>query len=134
MPVVGLAERRFHQGVYRDERRDVTVEVSAVVANHSSLPNALLGARVWLKGRDGAFLELLGTSLDERTPLPLNVPPLQTVLLRLRGRLSFPASAELEKGGIAAYTEHHLSSPREIKLELLSLNERKDELLLRDAA
>src|ERR1700722_17998707 len=60
----------------------LTFEVKVIVANYSTLPNALLGLNSWVKTREGAWLEAV-TIPDPKTPLPLNVSPLQTVRLNL---------------------------------------------------
>jgi hypothetical protein len=62
---------------------------------------------------------------DDKTPLPFNVPPLQTVLLRLNASMVFPMTDELERGGPAAYLNHHFGNPRRLKLELLGLGKRR---------
>ena len=57
-------------------------EVKTVVANYSTLPNALLGVDASVKMRDGSW-QPAETRLDPKTPLPINVPSLHTVRLDL---------------------------------------------------
>jgi hypothetical protein len=77
--------------------------------------------------RDG-WEEVGHLAFDKHTPQPFNIPPLQTVLLRLTGTLSFRYQDELEKGGatLTNYLDSFLVQPREIKLELRHLNEQID--------
>src|SRR5947209_17265357 len=55
----------------------LTLEVRAVVANYSSLPNAVLGVRAWVRTREGSWRPA-EAAVDPKNPLPLNVPPMQT--------------------------------------------------------
>ncbi len=129
-----LTEQQFFPRRQVGEAREVGVNLSVIVANHSTLPNALLGARAWFPGREGACLEVQGLAFDERTPLPINLPPLQTVLVRLRGWVSFPVSEALEAGGAGAYLSHHLAEGRPLELELRALNGHRHRAVLAGAA
>src|SRR5436309_15652990 len=49
--------------------------VRAVVANDSTLPNAVIGVKAWVKGAGGRWLPAT-LSLDEKTQPPFNVSPM----------------------------------------------------------
>jgi hypothetical protein len=127
-----LTEQQFFPRRQVAEVREVGVHLSVIVANHSTLPNALLGARAWLQGREGGCLEVQGLGFDERTPLPINLPPLQTVLIRLRGWVSFPVSQGLEAD--SAYLSHYLADGRPLELELRALHGHRHRAVLRGTA
>jgi hypothetical protein len=71
-------------------------------------------------------------AFGKQTPQPFNLPPLQTVLLRLTGTLTFPYMADLEEGTkiVANYLTNFVRQPFEMKLELHSLNNRIDTAIL----
>jgi len=125
-----LVEREIYLGNGSKETRQIGIRLGLVVANYCLLPDALLGARVLLKHKDGSWGELQQLSFDKTTPLPFNLPTLQTVMLRLNGYLTFPAQTALEEAGssskvLLGYTEQFLTEPREIRVELQGLNHRK---------
>ena len=106
----------------------LTFEAKSVVANYSSLPNAVLGVNTWVKMRDGSWQEA-ETRLDPKTPLPLNIPPLQTVRLDLG--LTIAVSALPEGQGcknthetFALYRDRCLWHPLEVKVALNTLGEK----------
>jgi hypothetical protein len=117
-----LVGREIFYGVQRPPNRQLGIKLSLVVANYSLLPNALLGARVWLRRGDGGWQPVQNPAFDARTPLPFNLSPAQTALLGVNGTLWFPIDDQLEDGGLPAYLRHHLGESREIKVELLGLN------------
>ena len=90
-------------------------------------------ARVWLRLADGNWESVEGLTTDQRTPLPLNLPPQQTGILRLAGRMTFPADKELESGRNIedAYVKRLLRQPLEIEFETLGLGNRVTSTLLR---
>jgi len=95
------------------------------VANHSSTTDALLqiGFRVraadgtWLHSRP--YLNLAGCTHDvarhqeSTTPLPINLPPKQTVLLCRYLQIAIPRNADFDT---------FVKSPLEIEVELVSLS------------
>ncbi len=93
-----------------------------------ALPNALVGAKINLPAKDGSCLELASLTFDKLTPLPFNLPSMQTVLLRLQGTLNFAYTEALETGSKteSAYLQHFLAEPWTMRLDLLSLNDRHD--------
>jgi hypothetical protein len=119
-----LLEHEFFLGQGRAETRTIGVKLAVVLANGSILPNAVIGARMWLKTADGAWESVDGLTSDAQTPLPLNLPPQQTGILRLTGRITFATSAELEaqRNSVGAYVGHYLRRPVEIEFEILGLN------------
>jgi hypothetical protein len=128
-----LLEHEFFLGQGRAEARTIGFKLAVVLANNSILPNAVIGARVWLRLADGNWESIDGLTTDQRTPLPLNLPPQQTGILRLAGRVTFPTNAELEgERNIAeAYTARLLKQPLEIEFETLGLGKRITTSVLR---
>jgi hypothetical protein len=122
-----LADKEFFLGLSRDEVRQIGLKVGVIVANYSVLPNSILGARLWVKTKAG-WQEVGHLAFDKQTPQPFNLPPMQTVLLRLTGTLSFPYQDALETGSktTANYLNDCLAQPLEMKLELHQLNDRAD--------
>jgi hypothetical protein len=134
-----LADRECYLGTGGKDTRQVGLKLGVIVANYSALPNALLGARLWVRHRDGGWREVENVSFDKQTPLPFNLPSMQTVLLRLNAYLSFPVQPEVEDAGTAnrilsGYCDRFMTEPREIRIELEGLNERKHRDVLRCAA
>lgn len=122
-----LVDKEFFLGISRDGVRQVGLKIGFIVANYSILPNAILGARLWIRVKDG-WQEVGSLAFDKQTPQPFNLTPLQTTLLRLSGTLSFPYQDELEgtNKALANYLAAFLGQPLEIKLELQHLNRRAD--------
>jgi hypothetical protein len=103
----------------------LTFEVKVIVANYSTLPNALLGLTSWVKTCEGAWLEAV-TTPDPKTPLPLNVPPLQTVRLNLTSTVALPVVPEGDacrntNETFVLYRDRYLAQPIEVKVELSAL-------------
>jgi hypothetical protein len=103
-------------------------EVKSIVANCSSLPNALLEVQAWVKMRDGGWQEA-EARLDAKTPLPLNVPPLQTIRLDVGVTLSVPALPEGQAcknthETFALYRDRQLAQPLQVKLAVRTLGEK----------
>jgi len=130
-------DREFFLGTSNPQMRQVGLKLGMVVANYSTLPNALLKAKLQCRGRGDQWLDVGGLTFDKQTPLPFNLPPLHTTLLRLNGTLSFPYANALEDGNktLANYLREHLAEPRMVRVELHSLNDRVDtiEIALPDA-
>lgn len=121
-----LHDHDLFLGNGRGETRGIGLNVQAIVANNSSLPNAILGVKLSVKLKTGAWQSVIGVSCDKAAPLPLNISPLQTTLLKLQGRLTFATVEELEnqRNIESAYSEHYLMQPMEFFLELQTLNDR----------
>ena len=130
-------DREFFLGNSGAEKRQIGLKMGLVIANYSTLPNAILKVKLQLRGRGEQWIDVAGVAFDKQTPLPFNLPPLHTVLLRLNGTLNFPYAANLEEGNKALgnYIREHLAEPRMARLELHSLNGRVDttEFALPDA-
>src|SRR5690348_9648640 len=82
-----LVDSEFFLGLGRDNVRQLGMKAGIAVANHCVLPNALLRIRLWVRRHDG-WQEVEHLSFDKVTPQPFNIPPMQTVLLRVAGSLS----------------------------------------------
>ncbi len=123
-----VIDREFFLGGMTAQNRQIGFKVGLVIANYSTLPNAVLGASVGLHGKEGGIEEIAPVTFDKQTPLPLNVPPLQTVLLRLQGNLTFPYTDALEQGSktIGAYLQRFLADSWRLHLELHNLNNRRN--------
>ncbi len=95
-----------------------------VVANYSTLPNAVIGVRVRVKMRSGEWVEAQ-VSAEKEQQLPLNVSPLQTAPLVLQvglestGSLSGSTTIDRRDNALAA-----LSSPPQFDVELTALGRR----------
>jgi hypothetical protein len=123
-----LVEREWFLGAGTAEKRQLGFKLGLVVANGSTLPNAVLGIRLWVKQREGKWLEAEHVVLDKSTPQPCNLPALQTGYIVVNGNLTFPTLQELEQGGnkaLVAYADHFLASPRTFRVELKGLNDRR---------
>jgi hypothetical protein len=118
-----FADHEMFLGTSTGETRQVGVKLGLVVANYSSLPNAVLGVRLWLRRRDGEWLAVENLSYAPDTPMPFNVPAMQTVVVRLVGRVAFPYADDLEgtPQTLADYLEKHLAGPREFGVEVRGL-------------
>ena len=126
-----FVDKEFFLGLGRDQARQIGVKLGVVVANYSVLPNAILGARLWLRVPEG-WQELGNVAFDKQTSLPFNLPPLQTVLLRLNATLTFPYQETLEDGNktVGNYLGRFLTQPRQFKIALRRLGDRTDEHVL----
>jgi hypothetical protein len=131
-------DREFFLGASNPQTRQIGFKLDLVVANYSTLPNALIKAKLQLRGRGENWVDVGGLAFDKQTPLPFNLPSLTTVLLRLNGTLSFPYAPALEDGNktVGNYLRENLAEPRVARIELHSLNDRVDivEFKLPDAA
>ena len=106
----------------------LVIDVKAIVANHSALPNAVLGLRAWVRRRDGSWQAAL-VAADQKTPLPLNLPSLQTARLNLSAAVDLPAVPEGEScrntnETCALYRRLFLADPLEVKVEVEALGDR----------
>jgi hypothetical protein len=99
--------------------------VKAVVANYSTLPNAILGARTWVKARDGSW-QLATTIFPEKNQVPCNLAPLQTVPLQITTTIVVPAPAEgtPRPASQREAAFQSVAQPVEIKVELRCLGDK----------
>ena len=118
-----LADREMFLSNGGAEKRVVGLKLGIIVANYSLLPNALLAVKLHTATQAGAWQPVENVSFDKLTPLPFNLPSMQTVMLRLNGYLHFPTMPELESDKILGnYVNHYLTDPRQMKVELVGLN------------
>jgi hypothetical protein len=122
-----LADTETFLGLSRDGIRQIGLKIGFIVVNQSILPNVILGARVSVRLKEG-WQEVGNLAFDKQSPQPFNLTPLQAVLLRLTGTLTFPYVDALEGSSAAAtkYLDAFIADPRQIKLELRHLNKRVD--------
>jgi hypothetical protein len=122
-----LVEQEFYLGLGRDNVRQIGIKAGIIVANHSVLPNALLGIRLWVRGHEG-WQEIEHLAFDKQTPPPFNIPPMQTVLLRVAGAMSFPYRDALEGDSktLSSYLATFVVQPVEIKVDMQHLTNRAD--------
>jgi len=120
-----IADQEWFLGTTVGPTLQIGLKLGLIVANYSSLPNALLGVRLWLRQRDGRWLAVEGLSFDPKTPLPFNVPAMQTVLVRLTGRVAFATADDIEGDSttLAKYLDRYAAQPREIGVELRGLGD-----------
>jgi hypothetical protein len=128
-----LHEHDLFLGNGRGDTRGIGLNVNVIVANYSTLPNAIVGVKLSVKWKEGNWQPVTGVTCDKSAPLPLNISPLQTSLLRLSGRLTFATLPELEnqRDIVGAYSKHYLAQPIEFQVELQSLNNRIESAQLR---
>ncbi|MBI4615705.1 MAG: hypothetical protein HY720_18955 [Planctomycetes bacterium] len=97
----------------------------AVLANYSSLPNAVIGIRAWLRSRDRGWLAAR-VETEARSSVPFNLAPMQTCAVDLALSVELPGS--LSGSTTASRKESALGSvgsPLALKVELLALGERR---------
>src|SRR5205814_1592842 len=99
--------------------------VKAVVANYSTLPNAVLGVKAWVKAADGEWLAAT-LSLDEKTQPPFNMPPMQTTPLAFTATVVVPERPEsAPKLSRREAAREAVSRPLQIGVELTALREKR---------
>ncbi len=103
----------------------LTFDVKTIVANYSTLPNAVLGAQATIKMTDGTWREA-ETRIDPKTPLPLNIASLQTVKLDLSLAVTVPAVPEGQAcknthETYALYRDRFVAQPLQVKVGLKTL-------------
>lgn len=127
-----LIDHEFFLAECREETRTLGLNLHLAVANYSTLPNAILGVDLQLKCRDGSWQEVTKLTIDKQTQLPMNLPPLQTAMLRLLGRIPFEYNKELEarKNIEGAYIERYLATPLTVKLAVRGLHEKQTTTML----
>ncbi len=121
-------DKELFLGAGREQTRQLGVKLGFIIANYSTLPNALIGVRLAVRSRQGTWLPLEGATFDKQTPLPFNLPPLTTVVLRVQGNLTFPYQEALEDGNKALgnYAKEHLAEPFQVRVELRQIRDRTD--------
>jgi hypothetical protein len=96
------------------------------VVNNSSLPNAVLGIRVWLQRRNGDWQPM---DVRHQTPnedlLPINVDPLTTASLKLSLAMLYSGELQNDFAGRAAAAGDALPREIPIRIELTGLGERQ---------
>ena len=115
----------------------LTFEVKTIVANCSTLPNAVLGVCATVKLSDGSWRDA-ETRIDGKTPLPLNIASLQTVKLDLSLTVAVPALAAGQAcknthETYALYRDRYLAQPLQVKVEVKTLGEKMFANVLRSA-
>jgi hypothetical protein len=122
-----LSDKETFLGLSRDGIRQIGLKIGFIVVNQSVLPNVILGARVSIRLKDG-WQEVGNLAFEKQAPQPFNLSPLQAVLLRLSGTLTFPYVDALEGSSAAAtkYLDAFVADPWQIKLELRHLSNRVD--------
>jgi hypothetical protein len=100
-------------------------EPKVIIANYSTLPNAVLGATVWVRHRDNGWLPTRAM-IEGATALPLNLAPMQTTRLNLRVTIELPAIPQGEKcrntnETFALYRATMLPDQLEVRVELTGL-------------
>jgi hypothetical protein len=116
----------------------LSFEVKTIVANYSALPNAVLGVQAAVKMRDGSW-RAAETRSDPKTPLPLNLAPLQTVKLELAVAVLVSALPEGQEcknthETFRLYRDRFVAEPLEVKVALTTLGEKLFANVLRNAA
>ena|SRR5438105_4104316 len=111
-------------GVYRGETRSLQFKTSAVVANYSSMPNAVISVELGMKRRDGSWADI---AIVRAAGLPLNVPPMTTARLELEWSVMLPSLAPAEalraNEITNAYLEHYYATPAKFGVSIWALGE-----------
>src|SRR5947209_2581851 len=99
--------------------------VKAVVANYSTLPNAVIAVKAWVRAADGGWLPAT-LSLDEKTQPPFNMPPMQTTPLAFTATVVVPerpdSAPKLSRRDAARQA---VGQPLRIGVELTALHEKR---------
>lgn len=110
-------------GVYRGETRGLEFRTGVIVANYSSLPNAVIAAEIGLKRRDGSWEEVPSARTNG---LPLNVPSMTTVRLEIAWSVTLPSLAPAEelRGSdvVRAYLDHYYAESRRFGVSIWALD------------
>lgn len=113
-------------GVYRGETRGLQFRTGVIVANFSSLPNAVIAAEIALKKRDGSWEEV---PTARATGLPMNVPSMTTVRLEVDWSVTLPslALAEEMRGSdvVRAYLDHYYAESRRFGISVWALDHKE---------
>jgi hypothetical protein len=92
------------------------------VVNNSSLPNALLGARVSIQFKDGAWRTMEVRHVDDQCDLfPVNLSSLSTSSLKLALATTYADAFEQDHEGRAAAAGDALPRTVPIRIELIGL-------------
>jgi hypothetical protein len=121
------------QSSYGDSIK-LAFEAKTVVANYSTMPNAVLGAQAAVLMRDGSW-RTAETRIDAKTPMPFNLAPLTTVKLDLSFTVTVPSVPEGDtcrntQETFALYRDLCFALPLQVKVALTTLGEKQfaDEL------
>jgi hypothetical protein len=113
-------------GVYRGESRGLQFRTNVIVANTSSMPNAIIGVEIALKHRDGSWDDVPAPRV---AAIPLNVPSMTTVRLEIEWTVTLPALAAAEalraNEIVTAYFEHYFATPSRFGIAIWALGERE---------
>lgn len=114
--------------------------LSLAVVNNSSLPNALIGVRVWMPFRDGEHSDrVVWTEMDirhfqpETALFPINLQPLSTSSLSLAMAAAIPGTHDGGFARRALTATEALSMPVPIRVELRGLNHQTFVVEIEDA-
>ncbi|MCA9052647.1 MAG: hypothetical protein KDA75_02365 [Planctomycetaceae bacterium] len=120
-----LLEHEFFLAHGGGDSRTIGCKAAVVLANNSILPDAVLGARLSVLSSSGGWLPLDGLVADAHAALPINLPPQQTGVIRLTGRLAFPwdPDAEGTRTALQTYLARNVATPIQMQLETLGLND-----------
>jgi hypothetical protein len=104
--------------------------LSLAIVNDSTLPNALIGARVWLQFRSDdvkfgeAWKEMDVRHVQSETSLfPINLPPLSTCSLPLAIAAAIQGSMDGGFAGRGIKASEALPAPNPIRIELRGVND-----------
>ena len=99
--------------------------LSVAVANDSTSPNALLGLRAMVKLNNGEWSEAK-VSIDDKTPVPCNVTPMQTVSISFSATVIVPDRPEsAPRVSQRQAAIESVADPVQVVVELRSLGEKR---------
>lgn len=110
-----------------DETRWLNFQLGLVVVNESSLPNAVLNAKVFAKSKKNGLQEMTDVRPVPGTNFPVNLPPMQSGMLKLEWYLSLPYSESAENSGdpaamVKSYLKENWTASEELRVQLQGLH------------
>lgn len=109
------------------EERWLNFRVSMVVANESTLPNAVMHVDVQVKPKaEGRWVSVPRVRPVQGSNFPVNMLPLQSGLLTVEWEMSFPYLEAAEQhpnpaDSVAGYLQHYWESSEQITIQLKGL-------------
>ncbi|QDT08615.1 hypothetical protein [Planctomycetes bacterium K23_9] len=109
-----------------DQEHCVRYWLHLAVVNNSSLPNAVLGVRVWLQRESGQWQKMdIRHQMPDEDLLPINVNPLTTSSMKLSLAMLYSGDIQNDFAGRAAAAGDALPREIPVRVELTGLNQQQ---------
>ncbi len=109
-----------------DDEYCIKYWMDVAIVNNSALPNALLGAKVWLQDKKGEWLEMdVSHQSHDQDLFPLNVPPLNISTLKMSLATNVRMQIDDSNLGRAAAAGDALPRQIPIQIELIGLQNKR---------